>query len=70
MSKVVPSNREIIEGKLLAALDDADKVACVFSSEDLDDLIDLMECGHLNTRTESLLRDLRKLREAAFGARE
>lgn len=69
MSRVVSASREVIEGKLLAALDDAEKVAVVFSREDLDDVIDAMESGCLTARTKGMLADFRKLRAAAFGER-
>ena len=81
-SKITYTPKEVIEGKLLAALDDEDKVAAVFSKQDLDDLISAFyaaitlgeaagpkkgRSGEQLQRFREMLDDFKKLRTAAFG---
>lgn len=64
-ARIVHTERRVIENKLLAALDDAAKVAIVTTREDLDLLIDGL--AKLNVeRARELVADMMKLREAAF----
>jgi hypothetical protein len=69
--KIVPTKREVIEKKLLAALDDESKVAVLLTKSDLEFL-----SGHLmiarTNRMASMLKcdtwieDLKQLKNAAF----
>ena len=68
---VSSTRREVIENKLLAALDDAGTVAILANEEMLDDLIWVMEnyigaSRDRQDRMESIHADLSQLREAAF----
>jgi len=73
MSEAV--SREVIEKKLLAALDDGAKVAIVASEEDLRLLIAALEdyicrrssCGDA---ARAMVADLRTLKREAFGHEE
>lgn len=66
--RVQPTSREVIWGKLLAALYDADKVGIVLSQADLAELIKILETTRTSTAPQRLwLADLRKLQKAAFG---
>lgn len=64
--------REVLEGKLLAALDDESKVAIVLDKADVDMLINALEAypAHAVKGGKShrqYAADLRQLRSAAFG---
>jgi hypothetical protein len=67
--------REVIQGKLLAALNDETKVAALLEVEDLDMLIHALyfynrhhtPCNPNKPKVESFLEDLRTLRRQAFG---
>jgi len=63
------SPREVIEGKLLAALDDESKVAALFSKRDLDVLIQGLGCTARLAGPElmQMVNDLTQLRREAFG---
>jgi hypothetical protein len=67
------ASREIIERKLLAALDDEDKVAIIASRQDLEDLITAVNTllRHLWSkdwpRVNALKSDLERLKKEAFG---
>lgn len=65
-NKVVQSSRQVIEHKLLTALDDPDVVAILASKEDLD-LYILYLGTAANTRANELAASLRQLRREAFG---
>lgn len=70
------TRREVIEGKLLAALDDEGKVAIIASEEDCEFLIRglvLLEHARMDdnvsnevSKIQDLLTGLRQLKEAAF----
>lgn len=62
---VIPSNRQVIENKLLTAIDDDSKVAILASREDLDLLIEALSNWTEKARLYSA--DLSQLRRAAFG---
>lgn len=64
MTNINKVPREIIQGKLLAALDDKNKVALVLDEKDLKDLINAAEKGGL---PEIFVNDLKNLRHQAFG---
>lgn len=70
-AKVERVPRTVIEGKLLAALDDELSVAVTLNGDDLDAVIEALSwyCQHAadDARQRSLRRDLKKLRKAAFG---
>ena len=60
--------RQVIEGKLLAALDDESKVAVLFSHEDLNVLI-----GNMRSKSPEaarMIKDLKQLRAVAFASQE
>ena len=63
--KVVRSSREVIEGKLLTALEDDNVVAVILSLQDLQDLIDATKLWHMRdsktVRFGNLRRGLEKL---------
>jgi len=61
---------EVIENKLLNALEDSDKVALVVTREDLDRLIYALNSVPLETTGRSMLAGLRKLRDSAFASRK
>lgn len=68
---VSSTRREVIENKLLAALDDEGAVAILANEEMLNDLIWVMEnyigaSRQRQDRMESLHADLTQLRDAAF----
>ncbi len=69
-NKVAMAKREVIQGKLLAALDDDDKVAIVLSEEDLDLLIEIVALSRIKEshfKIDAMWADLRQLRKEAFG---
>lgn len=71
-NKVVPTSREVIEGRLLAALDDNTKVAILASVEDLDLFICAFKTSEgLGMALEPKLKEMRlsleQLRREAFG---
>lgn len=72
-NKIEYAKREVIHGKLLAALEDDNVVACVFTEEDLDDLIEALYRAKFDTKRsttqsqDDLLESLRQLRREAFG---
>jgi len=71
-ANVVKSNREVIDAKLLAALDDESKVAIILSEDDLNWLIDVLyklRPGQKDEDRTRWLSDLRLLRDSAFGPR-
>lgn len=65
------TTKQVIENKLLAALDDEAKVACMFSCEDLDLLIEALRFTHplrkVPEANERMAHDLETLRKSAFG---
>jgi hypothetical protein len=61
------SQREVIEGKLLAALDDESKVAALLSHDDLDVLIRALSDAPANAENVRMLEDFKQLRAVAFG---
>jgi hypothetical protein len=68
---VSSTRREVIENKLLAALDDEGTVAILANEEMLNDLIWVMEnfigaSRDRQDRMESMHADLTQLRDAAF----
>lgn len=67
---VEPTSRQVIEGKLLAALDDKSKVAILATEADLNMLIDALlpiiaEQG-IHSKAYEYRRDLMQLKTAAF----
>ena len=65
--KVSRVQREVIEGKLLAALDDSSKVAILCSEDDLELLIYVLEKLPLPSMpVRQMAKDLRRLRAEAF----
>ena len=65
--KINYAKREIIEGRLLAALDDEDKVAIVASKEDLAFLIKCVGNFHDRSKQQQeMLADLTTLHSEAF----
>lgn len=72
-NKIEYAKREVIQGKLLTALENDDVVVCVFTEEDLDDLIDALYRTKFDTKRstnqsqDDLLESLRQLRREAFG---
>lgn len=71
-NKVVQSSRQVIEHKLLAALDDAEKVAIICSKEDLD--LQIYALRKAMTKDDPKWNELREccagleqLRQEAFG---
>ena len=73
--KVVPTPRQIIEDKLLAALDDESKAAMLVTADDLDLLTDALDfaaagmsgSAHYPDGFRRWRDDLLQLRTAAFG---
>ena len=74
--KIERVHKQVIENKLLAALDDDDKVAILCNSDDLDVLIGAcvfqlhqpIGAEHLlKDRLREMLADMKKLRKHAFG---
>lgn len=64
---VFPASREIIENKLLLALEDESTVAAILTHQDLNELIDVLEtCRASTPRVVSMIADMKKLRDAAF----
>lgn len=68
-NRVVRTNREVIESKLLNALQDEDSVAILASSRDLDVLIaGLSKTEQVDEeRAKYLLAGMKQLRREAFG---
>lgn len=68
MSEVIESTREVIEHKLLMAVNDSTKVAIVLTAPELDDLIQATQHGrrYLTPSQIALVEDMRKLQDAAF----
>jgi hypothetical protein len=68
--KVVRTTREVIEGKLLAAIDDKDHVALILTKQDLIDLITACERNQftrdLRKRCVNLADGMRRLFHEAF----
>ena len=64
--KVTAVPRQVIEGKLLAALDDKSKVAVILSEGDLHLLIVALDDCVRTDKVLQMLKDLEKLREEAF----
>jgi hypothetical protein len=70
-NEIVPVKREVIEGQLLAALDDKSKVAMLLNESDLDFMIWHLMLAR-NNRMGSMLKcdewiaDLTELKNAAF----
>lgn len=62
--------REVIERKLLAALNDETKVAALLEKQDLDVLIEALEFyeGPSFEKTRQFANDFRQLRKEAFNA--
>ena len=68
--------REVIQGKLLDALESDDCVAAIFSEQDLDDLLFAIDMAEINRpddarlvvydRLQSLTDGLQRLRNEAF----
>lgn len=65
-NRVVQSSREVIEHKLLAALDNPDCVAIFASKEDLDLLIESLRM-RASPRALEFAQGLEQLRYEAFG---
>ena len=67
-AKVEEVPREVIEGKLLAALDDKECVAILANKRDLNDFIDAFCTSPIRStpRGKQLIKDLIKLRDSAF----
>lgn len=70
IGSVERTNRQVIERKLLDALDDANTVACLFSKQDLEDLIQACEHnqfrGELWDRCSNLADGMKQLLREAF----
>ena len=68
MAEIKEVPRELIEGKLLAALDDKTCVAILANEEDLNDFITAFRTSDIGStlRGQTLLKDLKKLRASAF----
>lgn len=71
--KVESASREVIENRLLAALDDEGKVAVVLSQQDLARLIGWLDRpvvkSAFSVDQQEFVADLKKLSDAAFGTR-
>lgn len=65
--KVIRTNREILENKLLVGLNDHSKVAILATRDDLDLFIRGMRALSGDAAAEQFARDMEQLREAAFG---
>ena len=68
--KVIQSSRTVIANKLLAALDDDDKVAILATEIDLNILIEALNDLWIKKgrdKAHTLAQDLAQLRRAAFG---
>ncbi len=66
-SRIEKVDRELIENKMLAALDDSEVVAILATKDDLDLLIRSVDAyASITTRGRDLADDLKKLRQAAF----
>lgn len=66
MSKVEYTPKEVIENKLLAALNEAGNVAIIATLEDLDLLIFALSLDFESPHRDGFLADLKKLRAGAF----
>ena len=68
MAEIKEVPRELIEGKLLAAMDDKNCVAILANEEDLNDFITAFRTSPIfsTVRGQTLLKDLKKLRASAF----
>lgn len=65
--KVRLCNSEMIESQLLIALSDDEKVACIFTCEDLTAIIDgLFALKNRTTKQTVIAHDLNQLRRTAF----
>lgn len=67
-NKVVRSSHEVIESKILTALNDEGKVAILLTEKELDDLICILECCAPQACSVSgdFLQGLKELRTVAF----
>ena len=66
LNRVVQTSRQVIEHKLLTALDDPATVAVLYSREDLDLLIPILRTT-TNARANEMAAGLEQLRREAFG---
>ena len=72
MVDIVPVQREVIENRLLVALNDEDKVALVLTENDLDLVIRALKTNSSylgpdnRNKTINMVKDLETLKKAAF----
>jgi len=68
MAKTEYTNRQVIEGQILMALDDQDKVVIILNEREVGVLIQVMErvVADLGEEPQRMLKDLRELARAAF----
>ena len=59
-------NRTVIDGQLLAALDDKSKVAILATVDDLNLFIEALTPMWAHTKAQEMLADLKQLKMAAF----
>lgn len=70
-NEIVPTKREVIENRLLTALDDKTKVAILLTEEDLDSLIAYLFLANTNrmvmqSKCSDWIKDLNELKNSAF----
>lgn len=65
-NKVIQSSRQVLERKLLTALEDEGTVAVLWTKADLDLLIPLLRTS-ANRRADEMAAGLEQLRREAFG---
>ena len=65
--RIQPVHRTVLQDQLLTALDNKNKVACLFTEEDLEIIITTFQLTRNRTAEQELmLTDLETLRKAAF----
>lgn len=65
--QVIGTNRAVIQNRLLAALDDKEKVAILATKEDLELLMAAFRMLPQTNATDEILRALQQLHRQAFG---
>jgi hypothetical protein len=66
MAKTEHTARQIIENKLLMAMNAGDVVAVLLNRDDVEMLIKCLSLAQISPRSQAFLLDLKQLRQQAF----